>query len=298
VTIQSLADVADAHAAGRVWTGYMRRATPTQVAGSWVDMSYGAGIPAANYYASAPLTAASLSGLSPQLPDTTYDITSEGIYPGSAVNEAGFKKYLQKTMIVPPATSIGQATLMNLDVVMFYPFVDGDGGVQAMTNVLTIPRYGGRGCQIMAVGQGVGVANGTAIITYTNSDGVAGRTTLETAVMGTLGAGVLWSNDIGGVNLVGSAPFFGLQMGDRGVKSIESINVVSAIGGIFALAIVKPLGVIPIMEATVNPHEIDFVRERMQFHEIEDGAYVSMISRATIAAAPAVMQAEHTFVWG
>lgn len=248
-------------------------------------MSYGAGTPVANYYASAPGAAAVLSG-------------TEGIYTGPPVNDAGYRKYLQKTTILPPATSIGQATLMTLDVVMFYPFVDGDGGYQTFTNGITIPRYDGDGCQIMAVGQGAGTSIGTATITYTNSEGVAGRTSQTTAVTGTLAAGLLWSNTIDATAMVPSAPFFGLQNGDSGVRSIEAIDLPSAIGGIFALVIVKPLGVIPIMEATTNPHEIDYMRERMAFAEIEDGAYVSMISRATIAALPTTMLAEHTFVWG
>jgi len=285
LTIASISDVGAAHDAGRFWTGYMRRGSPTQAVGGWADMSYGAGTPVANYYASAPGAAAVLSG-------------NEGIYAGPPVNDAGYKKYLQKTTILPPATSIGQATLMTLDVVMFYPFIDGDGGYQELTNAVEIPRYSGEGCRIMAVGQGAGTAIGTMTITYTNSAGVAGRTSATTAICGTLAAGLLWSNDIGGTAMVPSAPFVTLQRGDTGVRSIEAIDLPAGIGGIFALAIVKPLGVIPIMEATTNPHEIDYMRERMIFSGIEDGAYVSMICRATVAAAPTTMHAEHTFVWG
>jgi hypothetical protein len=186
-----------------------------------------------------------------------------------------------------------------LDIIKFYPFVDGDGGQQDLVDALSTPRYLGRGCKIMAVGQGTGTANASDIqITYTNSDGVAGRMTPNQTLLGTLGAGLLWSNSIQGTALAYNAPFMSLQAEDKGVRSIESINIPTAIGGIFALVVVKPLGMITIQESTVNPHEIDFVRERGQLHEIEDGAYVSMICMASTSASPTFLHAEHTFVWG
>jgi hypothetical protein len=286
VTIQSIADIGDAYDSGRFWSGYLRRSAPAQVAGQWTDLSYAAGTPVANYYASAPLTSAVIPG-------------SEGIFAGPDVNASGFKKYLHKCLLLPPATSIGQATFQILDVVKYYPFVDGDGGIQGLTNTISTCRYNGVGCKIIAIGQGTGTANGTVICTYTNSAGTAERVTRETNLCGTLAAGTLWSNSIDATALAApSAPFLELANGDAGVRSIESVNVVSGIGGIFALAIVKPLGVISYMEATTNPVEVDFMRERAQFPEIEDGAYVSMICRASGSALPTTLHAELNFIWG
>ena len=54
---------------------------------------------------------------------------------------------------------------------LYYPFVDGDGGLQATTNTLT-NRYDGDGCHIMLVSQGIGIATtGQTTIVYVDSDG-------------------------------------------------------------------------------------------------------------------------------
>jgi hypothetical protein len=54
--------------------------------------------------------------------------------------------------------------------VLYYPFVDGDGGLQATTNTLT-NRYDGDGCHIMLVSQGIGIATtGQTTIVYVDKD--------------------------------------------------------------------------------------------------------------------------------
>lgn len=284
--IYSLADVGDAYNAGRCWTGYLRRGGPALTVGQWADFSYAAGTPVANYYASAPLAAATLTG-------------SEGIFHGPDVNSAGYSKFLHRITVLPPATSIGTAVFQVLDVVMYYPFIDGDGGAQSLTNGITIPRYSGAGCKIIAVGQGQGTANGTATVTYTNQDGTPNRSTGATVLCGTLAAGQLWSNTIEATALTDpSAPFLPMQRGDTGARSIESIDIPAGIGGIFALCIVKPLGLISVVESSVNPVEIDLIREAQRFSELKDGAYVSVIGRSSTSATPTTLHASLDFVWG
>ncbi len=71
----------------------------------------------------------------------------------------------------------------------------------------------------------------------------------------------------------------------------------TSVGGIFAAVIVKPLGTISYQETT-TPIEVDFIRERLAFAEVADGAYVSAIARGTVTATPATMHGQFDFIWG
>lgn len=288
MTIRALSDIADAYTAGRHWSGFFRRGGPSMVAGSWMDMSYAAGIPVANYYAATPYVSSVLNA-------------NDGILHGPSVSAAGYRKYLHKAMLMPVA-AIGQANFWIHDIVMFYPFVDGDGGDQPMDNQISIPRYNGVGCKIMLVSQGAGIANAQdTIITYTNSDGVQKTWTGFTA-NGNL-AGQLMSGPTNGTQPAIAGALHGnpyiLGQGDRGVRSIDNINMVSGVGGIFAACIVRPIGMISMQINETTPIEVDFAQDtlRLPFCEIEDGAYVHLIGQSSSSAAPATLHGQFDFVW-
>lgn len=288
MALRSLADIADAYTAGRHWTGYWRRGGPAMTAGLWTDMSYAAGIPVANYYAAAPYVSSVLS---------PYD----GIAHGPPVNASGRKKYLHTAMLLP-VTSIVVGTFYIHDIVMFYPFVDGDGGEQPMDNTITIPRYGGEGCKIMLVSQGAGIANAQdTVITYTNTDGVQKTWTGFTSNSNT--AGQLISGPTNGTQPAVAGALHGnpyiLGQGDRGVRSIDSINMLSGVGGIFAACIVKPLGTISMQTSENTPIEVDFATDRLRLPmtEIQDGAYINLIGQSTTTATPATLHGEFSFIW-
>ena len=289
MTITNVAGVADAYTAGRHWSGYMRRAGPAMTAGVWTDLSYAAGIPVANYYAATPLVATQLSA-------------NEGIGHGPSVNAAGYKKYLHKALLIPPATSVGTVTALVHDIVAVYPFVDGDGGSQDMVNSLGTLRYnGGTGCKIMFVSQGAGVADAVdATLTYTNSAGVQ-RTITPLYTRNTATAGQLLTPvDATALGVLGyrvANPYLALQPGDAGVNSIDNIDFPTAVGGIFAACIVKPLGTISWQELLV-PIEVDYMRDRLNMSEVADGAYIHMIARGTVSASPTTLHGELSFVWG
>lgn len=283
MALQRLADVADAYTAGRHWSGYMRRGGPAMTAGLWTDLSYAAGIPVANYYASAPYVSTALNG-------------NEGILHGPAVNAAGFKKYLHKFMLMPVA-AIGQANFMVHDIVMVYPFIDGDGGEQFMDNTISIPRYAGVGCKLMLVSQGAGVANATdTIITYTNA--VGGTSVWQGFTSNANTAGQLISGPTAGTatTVSNGSPYI-LAQGDTGVRAIQSINMLSGVGGIFAAVIVKPLGQISMQINETTPIEVDFARDRLRMQELEDGAYVHLIGQCSTSATPATLHGEASFIW-
>ena len=93
------------------YTGYARVAMPkasawTDVATNYTDMSYSAGTPIANYYASSPLVFTTLNG-------------NEGIFKG-----VGVDKLLHKVTIHD--NSVNPTLYQLLDYVMYAPFVDFD----------------------------------------------------------------------------------------------------------------------------------------------------------------------------
>lgn len=285
MTIQTIAQVSDAYDAGRHWTGYMRRAGPALTAGYWSDFSYASGIPVANFYASTPLVSATLNA-------------TDGILHGPSVNDSGHKKYLHKCLFIPPATSIGQATLHIHDIVAYYPFVDGDGGEQSLSHVLSSIRYGGVGCQLMVVSQGAGYANATdVIINYTDAyDQPKTINPLFLYSMATAGQLASQQYDalaITGTYTVGN-PYIQCP---TGIKSIQSINFPTGVGGIFAFAIVRVLDTISLQEIG-TPIEIDCIRDHLMMEEVEDGAYISMLVRSSVSATPSTAHAELSFVWG
>lgn len=281
--LQRIADIAGAYNNGRHWSGFMRRGGPSMTSGIWTDMSYAAGIPVANYYASAPLAAAVLNA-------------NEGILHGP--NAAPLTKYLHKALLLP-VTAIGQAVFMVLDLVLFYPFVDGDGGDQAMDNTVPIPRYGGEGCRLMLVSQGAGVSVASnTIITYTNSQGVSGRqVTVFTNNAATAGQIISGPAPGAAANASAGGPFVPLANGDTGIRSVDGINMQTGAGGIFAAVIAKPLGTISMQGSETSPIEVDYARDRLGMASFADGAYLSMVGHSSATAAPATLHAQIDTIW-
>lgn len=289
MAIERIADVQAAYDAGRFWTGIMRRSGPVLAANIWADFSYAAGNPVANYYAAAPLTSAKLS-------------TLDGIDVGPAP-APGLTKYVHKALIMPPSsTNIGITEWMLNDVVLFYPFIDGDGGEQGMTQAAVMDRYNGEGCRVMVVSQGAGVGFADVLMTYTNSAGVAGRTSLATINFAATPGSLASCTPALTVYNYPCGPFMPLQAGDKGIRSIQSVNVLASAGGIAAFVIVRPLVRLGGFEALVSsiaaPIEIDTLIDRGRLEKIETGAYLGIIGRGTTAGTPAITSAEITTIWG
>lgn len=282
--ITSLADVRDAVEAGRTWPGLLRRLGPALTANVWADLSYAAGIPVANYYASAPLVAAALE-------------SRDGIDIGP-LPPAGMTKYLRRVCMIP-GTANGICAFRLLDVCQYYPFVDGDGGSQDMVPGAQFTRYaGGLGCRIMAVSQGVGTGVVDVRVTYTGCDGTPGKQAVTTLNLAAA-AGSLCSSLPPGVAYANpSAPFLRQADGCRGVRSIENIEPLTPGGGIAAFVIVKPLAAFGMTVAAAIPVEVDLLHERsMDLPEIGAGAYLSMIALGQTSATPTFL-AETETIWG
>ena len=195
---------------------------------AWIDYSYFPGSPVANFYASSPLEAAELE-------------TSRGIYVPTVAPKTQWLRNLKLMSAASSGTSVlnGRQQIVLADILLYYPFIDTDavGEQQDMVNTATIPRYtSGR---VIAVGQSASSTLGQFTFSYTNQDGVAGRTSQNHFTFVVAGGGQVVASSVG--NVASFHPYLALQAGDSGVKSIESVTFTAGGGGLMALVIVQPL---------------------------------------------------------
>lgn len=272
MTISNIQQLVDAENAGQTQF-FTWRKTPTQVtgAGIWFDLSMSPGNPVPNYYAASPNISVALA-----------QSTDGGIYHGGAVAASGYSKYI-KTFCAMTATAAATPMSMILcDYLLFYPFIDMSiTDVQYMTTSATLPRYtSGAGVKIMVVevaGQS-GTGNPQFQVGYTNSDGVSGRLTEIVACNAQVVNGTIINTQqkqvAGTKTAVG--PFLPLQRGDKGVRSIDSIQFFQGDIGLVSLVLVVPI-------ENINLRGIDAPSERTpvvdftDLPQIQDDAYLNLI---------------------
>lgn len=206
-------------------------ASAATVANDFVDYTYFAGNPPANFYASSPLEAAHVEAI-------------RGIHVPNVAPARQFVKSLTVMSAASSATATSNQNqrMMLCDYLLYYPFVDTDavGEQQDMVQTVSLPRYtDGKGVMMMAVAQSAASTVGTFTVSYTNQDGVAGRTSNITYTKAVAGGGTIVSSTTSAAS--GSQPFIQLQAGDSGVRSVESVTFSAAGGGLLAIVLVKPL---------------------------------------------------------
>lgn len=260
-------DIVDSVNEGRVNTVSFRKvASQASVAGTWCDLSMASGNPSPNFYSGNELTATHFEG-------------KKGIY-----NADG--GYLFEIMVQTSSGNAAPSTLILCDYLMFYPQIDMDSvDVQPMDNVVSLPRYeNGDGVMMFVVAQYPYVGGVDFSISYTNSDGVADRTTgLVRCNTATNIASFIHSGSF--ANSFGA--FLPLQSGDRGVRSVQNITFLGSNGGLGALVLVKPLYNTMLRELQ-SPSESNCFKDSALMPKIEDGAYLNFIClpNASIAGAP------------
>lgn len=261
---------------------FRRVASQATVQGGWCDLSMASGNPTPNYYASAPLVSA------------LFD-KKDFIYHGPDVPSD--KKKLHRLTMIASGANAAPCTFILCDFLLYYPFIDCDaaGEIQLLENTVTLPRYDGAGVQAMLVAQGSYIGGGSFSIEYTNEHGVGGRTSqVQTSNSTTLTSSLMTSGP-GGAGRLG--PYIGLQSGDHGIRSVESVTFSTANGGIAALVLVKPLATMVVREITAAA-ERDFFLDFASAPEIRDGACLNFIGlpNASLAAVPIIGTLETT--WG
>lgn len=257
----------------------------TSAAGVWFDLSMSPGNPVPQYYAASPGVAKALA-----------QSTDGGLYHGG--NVAPATKHLKRFLAMSVTAGAIPMPLRICDYLLYYPFIDeGTTDEQLLDNTVTLPRYtDGAGVQIMAVSVAARTGGQTFRVTYTNQDGTAGRVsaTVKQSAVGTANGNIV-TTDRAVVQCAG--PFIPLQAGDTGVRSIESVQMISGTDvGLFSLVLVKPLAQSMIL-AINAPVEVDYFTHFAQLPVIEDDAYLNLIACPLASLAATVMHGDITTVW-
>lgn len=272
--IRGIKELVDAELAGKE-RRYTWRKTPSQVttAGLWFDLSMSPGRPVPKYWFDAPPAIAK---------QITYSADG-GLEHGGGVSPS--EKYLRLTTGIATVATALPLTMVLCDYLLYYPSIDDSVlDEQVLDNTVTLPRYtDGEGVQVIAVSVAGRTGGARFYFTYTNSEGVSGRISQtcyqnSAAALGTL-------QDSGANANASAMPFCGLQDGDSGVRSIDSVFMIDADVGLMTFILVKPLGTSVIREITA-PVEKDYFMEAGVIPRIYDDAYLSFLClpQGTLAA--------------
>jgi len=234
-------------------------------AGLFIDLNQSSGTPKYNPFAGSELTATPLVGSG-----------NGGIYPGNFIS--GQSKHLISWQMLQTQTTGGVPDFVFLnDYLSFYPLIDCDNvDQQVMINNDPLPRYAdGVGVRIVLIVTAPMALTAPLTISYTNSDGVSGRTSTANVIPGTaIGVCAVGEGTGGAFN--NATPFWPLASGDRGVRRIDSVTFGAGAGGFICAALVKPLATINLYEANV-PVEKMYGLENQMAPEILEGAYLNLL---------------------
>lgn len=275
---------ADAVNNGQGWYTTWRK-SPSQVStiGVWFDLSMSPGNPVPQYYAASPLVASPMS----------YS-DEQGMNHGR--NVSPLTKHLHRLTVL---TTTATALPMNMrlcDYLLYYPFIDeGSTDEQLLDNTATLPRYtDGAGVQVMAVSVAGRTGGQSFFINYTNQAGVSGRisqTVIQNAV--SVNGSIVTSDRA--VNAA-RGPFIPLQAGDTGVQSIQSVTMLGADVGLFALVLVKPLAQLS-LRGIDAPVEVNYLTDFGQAPRIVDDAYLNFIVCPSGSLAATALHGDMQVVW-
>lgn len=279
-------DLVNAAIAGqRRFASFVKTPSQTTASGIWFDLSMSPGNPVPQYYFAAPLAAMAMARS-----------TDGGLDHGGS--DPAYQKFLHKLLFQVVTATAAPLALRLLDYLMFYPGVAMDVGTQDLTTAISLPRQTagqeGRGVEIMAVEQSSYVGGATFRLTYTNSDGVAGRVTPTVKCNTQIVAGTIATSATATAGCVG--PFIPLQSGDYGVRSIEQVEFLTGDVGLLAFVLVKPVARCNVYEITA-PAEWDFFLEYGYFPPIEDDAYLNFIAKPVGTLASAPIAGDITTLW-
>lgn len=287
MSFTNIKSIVDAEIAGKTrYTTWRKAPTLTTAAGFWFDLSMSPGYPSPQYYAATPLNTIAMA-----------QSTDGGLWHGQNVSPE--YKYIRRITSLTTTNTVASCPMMLLDYLMFYPFFDeGTTDIQYTTNTgnVTLPRYStGVGVKIMAVSQAAQAGGATFVVSYTNQNGVPGRTT-PSIKLGTQGvAGTICTSAAATVDCL--SPFIPLQWGDTGVRSIESLTFATTDIGLLALVLVKPICQMS-MRGVDAPVEIEFPRDFPYLPKIIDDAYLNFILSPNGTVASANIFGDISYVWG
>ena len=255
-------------------------------AGRWYDMSMMVGDPQNNFYSSS-----SSGGLSA----TQLNYLSSGNFWHGG-SKSPQTKHLKSALIYSTAATTAPCVFLLCDYLLYYPRIQTDmsTSIQTFDNTITLPRYTtGEGVKMFLVARSdVGSVASSIIINYQNSDGVDNQVTggtYYTPSSASFPLNLTASSPITSlVNTTGTAasyfgPFIPLFSGDHGVRKVNSVQILTGMGGgMAALVLVKPLAYIPFVTVSV-PSERDYLVQIPSLPRIYDGAFLSLLMMAGAA---------------
>lgn len=230
------------------------------VAHSWYDDSMIGPEPITNLYAAEPLAAAIMNG-------------SKGIRHWQS--HSSHTEHLLEWTMFGQGGSDGPMTFNLIDIAMYYPFIDCDSGdEQILDNTLSLTRHAtGAGVRAYIVCQQTGVGNGAYTISYTNQDGVSGRTSSGNVLLPSAVSQLLTSPHVAAGAHV---PFIPLEGTDIGMRSIDSITWTTPPGGLAAIVMCKPIASM-LQSETTSYSEKQF---HPRFPVIDNSAYLTILRTA------------------
>lgn len=279
---RNVRELVDAHEDGASkFTTWRKQPTQTTTSGIWFDLSMSPGNPNPQYYAASPGVSVAMSQSS-----------DGGIFHGGAVSP--LRKYIRKVMAMTVTATAVPMPMILCDYLLYYPFIDESAtDEQLLTNSTTLPRAtDGVGVQMMAVVVAGQTGGQSFQVNYTNSAGVAGRVSQTV----TMNAQAVNGTIVTSSSTNSGGPFIGLQAGDSGVRSVESVTMNGIDVGLFTLVLVKPLAQMSIRGIDA-PVEVDYLIDFSQLPRVEDNAYLNFICHpgGTLSGAPIHGYTE--FVW-
>lgn len=248
------------------YSEFVKNVTQVTTAGLWYDLTGAAGNPRAKqWFDSAPLTAAQIR-----------QSTDGGIFHGSNVSTA--TKYLRFLRAACASATPLPMPLILCDYLLYYPTIeDGNTDPQTMDNTVTLPRYtDGVGVQMMAVTISSRTGGQSFTVSYTNSDGVSGRTTPAVVQNAAAAPGTI-TTAATATNNSPPTPFIPLQDGDKGVRQIDSVQMLGADTGFFALVLVRPIAQ-TIIRGIDAPYDKDMLLFASELERVQDDAYLSLLA--------------------
>jgi hypothetical protein len=291
--------VEDAYLKGQTaYTNFRKVPALASVANMWVDLSMSPGNPRPNFYIGAELECT--------VPTDWY---KKGLLTGG--NVSPLKKYLHKFNLFCGSAAMSPAPFFLCDYLMYYPLIDMDNTdeqkfinygptLTATTDptVPTLPRYtDGKGVMAFLVATNPYIGGAKFQIKYTNSDGVSDRWSKVMVTNTSTNIGQIVNTTVaatGGQNFL--SPFIELQAGDTGIRSVQSIQFLSANGGLACLVLCRPITHLGTRETTAWT-EVDFIMDRPSMPRIYDGAFLGLLTLATATVAAVPVIGEMTTIW-
>lgn len=263
----NIRNLVDAEIAGKYRDAhFVKNITQVTSAGLWFDLTGSSGNPKAKqWFDAAPLTAAAIT-----------QSNDGGIFHAGNVSPAS--KYLRFLRVACATATPLPMPLILCDYLLYYPTIeDGTTDPQVMTNTVTLPRYtDGKGVQMMAVTISARTGGQQFSVSYTNSDGVAGRTT-PAVTQNTAAAPGTITTCATASSVSPQSAFIPLQAGDSGVRSIESVTMLGADTGFFAIVLVKPIAY-TVIRGIDAPYDKDMLLFANELERVYDDAYLSLLA--------------------